>query len=61
VVPADAFEIVLAEYKYWSQSKDCPVEISIGATAAAANIYCALRGIQRAPWHPQPPNAGDKV
>ena len=54
-LPDDALEIVLAEYRYWSQGNS--IEVSIGATAAAANIYCALAGIHRAPWHPKLPGA----
>jgi len=45
----EAKAIALAEYEYWRRIPDnagpATVSISIGATAAAANIYAALCGM----------------
>jgi hypothetical protein len=53
----NAEEIALAEMKYWQQfqppEKDKIDKLSLGAMAAATNIYAAVSGFHRAPWHPK--------
>ncbi len=48
-------QIAMAEFLYWrdQDAADLAPELSMGAIAAAANIYAAISSGIMAPWHPK--------
>ena len=52
--PEQCAQIAMAEFLYWRNQDEANIggEMSMGAIAAAANIYAAISHGLMAPWHP---------